>query len=92
MDKLKIWLRKFVKNPWLDLSVGAILVISSMFEVWETFPQDFTTANLRSEHAIIIFGFVMVLKALTDLFAGLEFMDEANQIEKDKVEIEKLKN
>jgi hypothetical protein len=92
VGRFKYWLRRLVKNPWLDLSVGGILVISSLFEVWETFPQDFTSANFRSEHGVIIFGFVMVLKALTDMFAGFEFMDEANQVEKEMVEKEKLKN
>lgn len=90
MDRFKKLLRRLVRNPYLDLAVGAILVFSGIFEAWETFPDDFANGNLRVSHSVMLLGFVTVLKALTDMFAGLEFMDEANQAEKEIIKKEEL--
>lgn len=90
MDKFKKLLRKMVHNPYLDIAVGLILVFSGMYEAWETFPDDFANSHVRTSHAVVILGFVTVLKALTDMFAGLEFMDEASQVEKEMVKKEEL--
>ena len=84
MKNTKKVLRKLVSNPLLDLSVGLILFLSGILEVWETLPQDIHDVNVRAAHGVIIFGFVMALKAFTDIFAGLEFIDEGNKIEKDE--------
>lgn len=83
-DKTKKVLRKLVSNPWLDLSVGIILFLSGILEVWETLPEDIKNFNVKASHGVVIFGFVMALKAFTDIFAGLEFIDEANKIEKEE--------
>jgi len=90
MDGIKKTLRRLVSNPLLDLAMGLILFIAGIMEVWETFPQD---VHVRAAHGVVIFGFVMALKAFTDIFAGLAFVDEANKVEKEKIEKEnKLPN
>ncbi len=83
MEKTKKVLRKLVSNPFVDLSVGLILFLSGILEVWETIPQDIHDVHVRAAHGVIIFGFAMALKAFTDIFAGLEFVDEGNKIEKE---------
>lgn len=85
-------LRKLVHNPYLDLSVGAILFFCGIFEAWETFPEDFANGNLRSSHAVVVLGIATVLKAVTDMFAGLAFMDEASVVEKEILEKEETDN
>lgn len=82
MSVFKKWLKKLVHNSYLDFAVGGILLVSGLWEAWETIPQDFASANLRASHGVIVLGLVTALKALTDMFAGLEFMDEAEYIEK----------
>lgn len=91
MEGFKKILRKLVSNPLLDLVVGLILFIAGIMEVWETFPQDLANGNIKAAHGVTIFGFVMALKAFTDIFAGLAFVDEANKVEKEKLE-KKLPN
>jgi uncharacterized protein with PQ loop repeat len=86
VDDFKKILRKLVSNPLLDLAVGFILFIAGIMEVWETLPQDLRSGNIKSAHGVTIFGFVMALKAFTDIFAGLAFVDEANKVEKEKIE------
>lgn len=82
--KLRKLLKKLVHNPYLDLSVGTILIISGLWEAWETLPKDISMLNIKASHGIVVFGLVTALKAIADMFAGLEFMDEAEYIEKKK--------
>lgn len=84
MKGFKKFLRKLVSNPLLDLVMGLILFFAGIMEVWETLPQDISDVHVRAAHGVIIFGFVMALRALTDMFAGLAFMDEANKVEKEE--------
>lgn len=81
MEKFRAILKKLVHNPWVDFSVGGILLISGLWEAWETLPQDIANANIRANHGIIVFGIVTTLRAIADMFGGLEFMDEAEYIE-----------
>lgn len=81
VKKLRKILKKLVHNPWVDFSVGGVLLISGLWEAWETLPQDLANANINSSHGIIIFGIITALKAIAEMFGGLEFMDEAEYIE-----------
>lgn len=84
MHQIKEFLIKIVRHPALDLTVGIILFISGFVEVWETLPDDFSNGHIRSSHGVVILGLVMALKALTDVFAGMEFMIEADKVKKEK--------
>jgi len=83
--KFRRILKKLVHNPWIDFSVGGILLVTGLWETWQTLPQDLASSNLKASHGIIIFGLVTALKAIAEVFAGLEFMDEAEYIEEKKV-------
>lgn len=84
MDRITDFLVKLIHHPMLDLTVGIILFISGFVEVWETLPQDIQNGHLRATHGVLILGFVMALKALTDVFAGLEFIVESKKVRKEK--------
>jgi len=73
-------LKKLVHNPWVDFSVGGILLISGFWEAWETLPQDLANADFNSSHGVIVFGFITALRAIAEMFGGLEFMDEAEYL------------
>jgi hypothetical protein len=82
MNSVVNFLVRLVHHPMLDLTVGVILFVSGFVEVWETLPQDIHNGHLRGSHGVLVLGFVMALKALTDVFAGLEFMVEAKKVKK----------
>ncbi len=81
IKKFRRVIRKLVHNPWVDFSVGGILLISGLWEVWETLPQDLSKANINSSYGVVIFGIVTVLRSVAEMFGGLEFMDEAEYIQ-----------
>ena len=81
MNKFRRILRKLVHNPWIDFTVGGILLTSGLWETWETLPQDLANSNFSSSHGVIVFGIITALKAIAEMFGGLEFMDEAEYIE-----------
>lgn len=82
--KFRRILKKLVHNPWIDFSVGGILLLTGMWEAWETIPQDLANSNFRTAHGVIVFAVVAILRSVAEMFGGLEFMDEAEYIEQEK--------
>lgn len=66
-------------NPWLNLVVGIVLILSAFWEIGDTISEDLTSGNFRAAHGILVFGVVTALKALADMFAGLELLDIEEQ-------------
>jgi hypothetical protein len=75
-------LKSLVHNPYVDLTLGTVLAISGISEAWGSIGQDITNFRLGVHHGAIVFGAVTAFRALVDIFAGLEFMDEAEYEEK----------
>ena len=65
-------LRRIVENPFLNLVVGIILLISGLSEVWDTMWDDIVNLNLKVHHGIIIFAILQVIKSIPDFFESLE--------------------
>lgn len=81
---LRASFKKLVHNPWVDFSVGIILALSGLIEVFDTFPKEISDFKLGAHHGVLILGLATALKAAADIFAGLEFIDEGEHIEKEK--------
>ncbi|MCL5969994.1 MAG: hypothetical protein M1450_00630 [Patescibacteria group bacterium] len=79
---MREFIRKVVKNPYVDLIVGAVLIISGLIEVFSTLPQDLSDLKLGSHHAVIVLGLVTVLRSIVDIFAGVEFLDKSSELRK----------
>lgn len=77
MNRARTVLKKLIHNPYIDLAVGAILLVSGLWETWETIGPDLLAGNFRLHHGTVFLGFITALRAVADIFAGLEFMDEA---------------
>ena len=82
--KFRRILKKLVHNPWVDFTVGGILLLTGMWEAWATIPQDLASSNFRTAHGVIVFAIVAILRSVAEMFGGLEFMDEAEYIEHEK--------
>ena len=65
-------LRKFVSHPWVSLMVAIVMLLAGLSEGWETLQEDLMNADLRAHHGIIVYGFYAMLKAIPDVFEGLE--------------------
>lgn len=82
MSNFRKILKKLVHSPYVDFSVGTVLMVSGLWEAWGTLFQDISNLKFGAHHGVIVFGFVSALKAITDIFAGFEFMDEAEYADK----------
>lgn len=84
-DPLRKKFKKLVHNPWIDFSVGIILAASGLFEAIDTFPQELSDFKLGAHHGVLVLGIATVLRALASMFAGLEFIDEGEYAEKERL-------
>ena len=67
-------LKKFVKNPYVNIIIGIILLLSGLVEAWDTLSEDIMNGNFGAHHGVIIFGLFQILKCLPDIFEGIEDM------------------
>ena len=65
-------IRRIVENPFLNLVVGIILLISGLSEAWGTMWDDIVNLNLKSHHGIIIFAILNIIRTIPDFFKSLE--------------------
>lgn len=68
-------LRRIVKNRYLNMLIGVILIVVSGDEVWNSFAEGFQVSNLDSNFGIVVIGISHILKALPDLLEGIEHME-----------------
>ena len=74
-------LRRIVTNPFANIFVGLVLLITSLMEAWETLFDDIGEMNLGAHHGIMIFAVFQILKALPDLMDALHFIHKAHEDE-----------
>lgn len=67
-------LRRIVENPYLNLFVGILFLLSGLSEAWETLRDDIFNLHFRGSHGIIIFSIMHVMKTIPDFFEGLEYV------------------
>jgi translation elongation factor EF-4 len=67
-------LKKFVESPYVNIIIGLILLLSGLNEAWDTLSEDIMNGNFGSRHGVIIFGFFHVLKSISEIFKGFEYM------------------
>ena len=65
-------IRRIVENPFLNLVVGIILLISGLSEAWGAIWDDIVNLNLKAHHGIIIFAILNIIRTIPDFFESLE--------------------
>ena len=65
---------KLMHHPLVPLSVGLLLLGSSISDVLEPL-TDAATFEIGSAHGLLILGLTTAVKALLDLFEGIEKLD-----------------
>lgn len=77
-------MHKFIKrmettfrNPWLELIVGLVLIITGFSEAGETLFDDLSSGNLGSHHGVMLLGLAHALKAVPSLLTGLMLFVES---------------
>ncbi len=68
MMKIKQFIKVFTLNPWLNMLVFLVMLISAGNEVWQSIQQ----FELGAHHGVFLYALVQCLKTLPDLFEPLE--------------------
>lgn len=76
--------RKLIRSPYTSITTGGILLVSGLFESAETALEKILDVEIESYMGIIIFAVVQILKAMTDVFEGLERLEVAEMEEKER--------
>ena len=70
----KHWLRRIVKNPWLQLVVGLVMLMSSFAGQQGTLYTDLINFKFRIHHGVNLMGFWQILQALPNLWDSVTWM------------------
>lgn len=73
-------LKRIVDNPYLNLLVGAVLLISGIAESLDELDK-LEHFRLASHHGLILFSLVHMLKSLCELFESAEYLDKGCKTE-----------
>ena len=69
-------MRRVSACPWFTLIIGLALFGSGLAEAWDGLSNNLLTLNIGSEHGVILLGVAHILRALPELFEGLEYAEE----------------
>ena len=72
MYRLMEALRAWTENPYVNLVVALVLVITGVQEAWDTLGVDLASLNFGVHHGAIVYGLLHALKTLPDIVEGAE--------------------
>jgi hypothetical protein len=72
-------IRRVVNNPFANIFVALILLVTSLMEAWETLSDDISGMNFGAHHGIMLFAVFQILKTLPDLMDALHFIHKAHE-------------
>lgn len=72
MMKFLTRLCKFADNPYVQVIVAVVLIVTSVSEAWDTLADDLSGGRMRASHGTLLLGIVGLMQSLPDLVEGLE--------------------
>ena len=66
--KIKPLIKKLGQNPWLNMLIFVVLLISAGNEIWQSIQQ----FELGAHHGVFLYALMQCLKTLPDLFEPLK--------------------
>jgi len=64
-----------MENPYLNILIGVILLYSGFSEAWHEFGE-LKEITIGAHHGIILFSILHILKAVPEIFEGLEYLQK----------------
>ncbi|MBL6957394.1 MAG: hypothetical protein ISR52_00305 [Rhodospirillales bacterium] len=68
-------------NPYLNVIVGVVLLLTGLAEAGETLTDDLSGLNFGAHHGVMIFGFVHAFKSLPAIVLGIELAHQHREKE-----------
>ncbi len=75
-------LKRIVENPYLNLIVGLLFLYSGVSEMLHEL-EELEEHKIGVHHGVIVFAVLQIFKTLSELFEGLEYVDEGLMKESD---------
>lgn len=69
-------LKWITENPWINLLVSLILIVTSSRDVWTDLQGDFTAMRVGSHHGVFVLGLFQILKTIPDIIGKLREVQE----------------
>ncbi len=79
MPKWLVKFKRFVEHPLLNISAGAFLVATGLFEGFASIYEELADVPLGGHHGVIVFGLIHILRTLPDGLHGLQYVEEAEE-------------
>lgn len=70
-------LRAIVKSPFTNLIAGIILLITCIMETIQEISE--SGFEVGAHHGLLIFSLLHILKAIPDIFEGLEYVEHGTE-------------
>ncbi len=80
-------LKKITQSEYLNLISGIILLITSGYEIFESFAEP----SIGAHHGILIFGIIQILRAIPEIVHGLKELEDAKEAKKLKQKINNIR-
>ncbi len=68
---------RFVRNPWVGMFMGLLVMYAGLAEAWETLEADWADANAGASHGVALTGLVIAARQLVDGIEGMLQVHEA---------------
>jgi heme/copper-type cytochrome/quinol oxidase subunit 3 len=65
-------LGRFAKNPYVQMFMAVVLIVSSITEGWGSMAADVSHGRLRAFHGTLLLGIVHLLRTLPDVVEAIE--------------------
>ena len=63
-------------NPYLNVVVGILLLVTGLAEAGETIADDLNNLDFGAHHGVMIFGLIHAFKSLPAIVLGIEMAHE----------------
>ena len=80
-------LKKITQSQYLNLISGVILLITSGYEIFETFNEP----SLGAHHGILIFGIIQIVRTIPEILHGFKELEDANEAKAFKKKTRKIR-
>ncbi len=77
MHKLAKRMEAFARNPYLELVVGLILMMTGLVEAGESIFEDVSGGDIGAHHGIILLGLAHAFKAVPGILVGITLFAQA---------------
>ncbi|MFV1852870.1 MAG: hypothetical protein ACFHHU_17990 [Porticoccaceae bacterium] len=67
LQRLESW----VRNQWVDASVGFILLFTALSDTGDTLLEDVSSGNLKTSHGVLVLGLAHIIRSIPPVLKSI---------------------